>query len=82
MTAKLLDVVALTEDVPEYHLSRGQVGAVVEVLAGGEAFEVEFSDRDGRTYESVALQPDQVMRLHYEPISGRPISAAEQTANA
>ncbi|MDY6786106.1 MAG: DUF4926 domain-containing protein [Cyanobacteriota bacterium] len=38
---KLLDVIALTVDLPEYHLWRGQVGTVVEILAGGEAFEVE-----------------------------------------
>jgi hypothetical protein len=68
---KLLDVVALTVDLPEYHLRRGQVGTVVEILAGGTAFEVEFSDRDGRTYESVGLSPDQVMVLHYEPAAGR-----------
>ena len=49
---KLLDVVALTVDLPTYNLWRGQVGTVVEILAGGTAFEVEFSDREGRTYES------------------------------
>ena len=52
---KLLDVVALTVDLPEYNLWRGQVGTVVEILAGGAAFEVEFSDRAGRTYESLGL---------------------------
>jgi len=52
---ELLDVVALTVDLPEYHLRRGQVGTVVEILAGGKAFEVEFSDRNGRTYESLGL---------------------------
>ncbi len=66
-TIKLLDVVALTVDLPEYDLWRGQVGTVVEILAGGAAFEVEFSDRDGRTYESLGLHPDQIMVLHYEP---------------
>jgi hypothetical protein len=40
----LLDVVALTVNLPEYHLSKGQVGTVVEILGSGEAFEVEFSD--------------------------------------
>ncbi|PSO57478.1 MAG: DUF4926 domain-containing protein, partial [Cyanobacteria bacterium QH_7_48_89] len=42
---KLLDVVALTVDLPKYNLWRGQVGTVVETLANGTAFEVEFSDR-------------------------------------
>jgi hypothetical protein len=65
---KLLDVVALTTDLPEYNLWRGQVGTVVEILAEGSAFEVEFSDRQGRTYESLALRPDQLMVLRYEPL--------------
>ncbi len=50
---KLLDVVALTVDLPEYNLRRGQVGTVVEILAEDNAFEVEFSDRAGRTFESL-----------------------------
>ena len=82
--AKLLDVVALTVDLPEYNLWRGQVGTVVEILAGGAAFEVEFSERrdrvslrycNGRTYESVGLRPAQIMVLRFEPVS--PDSKAE-----
>lgn len=61
----LLDVVALTNDLPEYQLYRGQVGTVVEILAEGDAFEVEFSDQEGRTYESIALQDSQMMVLHF-----------------
>lgn len=68
-TAKLLDVVALTIDLPQYNLCRGQVGTIVETLAGGTAFEVEFSDRHGRTYESLGLRPEQIMVLHFEPAS-------------
>lgn len=68
-SVKLLDVVALTVDLPEYNLWRGQVGTVVEILAGGTAFEVEFSDRNGRTYESLGLRPNQIMVLHFEPVS-------------
>ncbi len=66
---KLLDVVALIVDLPEYNLWRGQVGTVVETLANGTAFEIEFSDRDGRTYESVGLRPEQIMLLRFEPAS-------------
>ena len=65
---KLLDVVALTVDLPKYNLWQGQVGTVVEILADGEAYEVEFCDREGRTYESVGLRPDQIMVLQYEPV--------------
>ena len=66
---KLLDVVALTADLPDYNLYRGQVGTVVETLANGTAFEVEFSDRNGRTYESIGLRPSQLMVLHFDPAS-------------
>lgn len=62
----LLDVVALAEDLPRQGLSRGQVGTVVECLEPG-VYEVEFSDNDGHTYESLALRSDQIIVLHYEP---------------
>ncbi len=68
-TVKLLDIVALIVEIPEYNLWRGQVGTVVELLADGAAFEVEFSARNGRTYESVGLHPEQIMVLYFEPAS-------------
>jgi len=68
-TPKLLDIVALTIDLPEYNLLRGQVGTIVEILADGAAFEVEFSDRNGQTYELVGLRPEQIMVLNFEPAS-------------
>ena len=69
MAVNLLDVVALTVDIPEYNLTQGQVGTVVEILASGKAFEVEFSDREGRTYESVGLRPDRFMVLQFDRVS-------------
>ena len=62
----LLDVVALTEDVPDHGLLRGQVGTVVESLGSG-AFEVEFVDNDGRTYATLPLRASQLLVLHYQP---------------
>ena len=81
MEIKLFDGVALIDDLPEYNLRRGQVGTVVEILANGQAFEVEFSDRDGRTYESVGLRPDQIMLLHYEPIKVQGTSNVDRAAD-
>ena len=54
-------------DIPEAGLVRGQVGTVVEVL-GPEVFEVEFSDDSGRTYASLALKSNDLLRLHHEPL--------------
>lgn len=62
---QLLDVVALTEDLPEHKLHRGQVGTVVELLAP-HVFEVEFSDDEGKTYAMLALRAEQLMVLHYQ----------------
>ena len=64
---KVLDVIALTVDLPQNNLWRGQVGKVVEILANGQAFEVEFSDRNGRTYESLGLTLVEFMILRFEP---------------
>lgn len=63
----ILDVVAITEDLPERGLYRGQVGTAVEILKPG-VFEVEFSDDEGRAYAFVALRADQLLLLHYEPV--------------
>lgn len=66
---KQYDVVALTVDMPDESLWSGQVGTIVEVYNDGEAFEVDFADRQGHTYGLVTLYPQQVMLLHYEPVS-------------
>jgi len=60
----LLDVVALTVDLPEQGLIRGQVGTVVEILSP-EIFEIEFSDDQGRTYAELPLCESQLLVLHY-----------------
>jgi hypothetical protein len=63
----LLDVVALTADLPDHGLMRGQVGTVVEHLAPG-VYEVEFSDDDGHTYAMLPLKAPQLLRLHFRPV--------------
>lgn len=65
---KLLDVVALIDDLEERGLVTGQVGTVVEVLDNG-VFEVEFCDNNGRTYATLALRDDQLMALYYSPVA-------------
>lgn len=66
-TPRLLDVVALTVDLPERQLIRGQVGTIVELL-DDNAYEVEFSDDEGRTYANLALRQAQFMVLHHRPL--------------
>lgn len=66
---KLLDVVALPQEVPEEGLRRGEVGTVVEVFERPEhqpaGVLVEFSDREGRAYSIVDLSAEQLIRLRY-----------------
>ena len=60
---KLLDTIALVEDIPSRKLKRGEVGAVVEILAP-EVYEVEFCDDEGQSYAELALRADQIISLH------------------
>lgn len=62
---RLLDVVALVEDLPDRRLVQGQVGTVVEELGPG-VFEVEFSDNSGRTYAIGAIEAKSLIVLHYQ----------------
>jgi hypothetical protein len=64
---KLFDSVVLLEDLPDANLSRGNVGAIVEVYNNGEAFEVEFVASDGSTYGLTTLRPHQFLVLEREP---------------
>lgn len=65
---KLLDVVALIENLPEQNLAVGQVGTVVEIH-DNQVFEVEFCDNEGRTYALVALHAKSLMPLLYAPVA-------------
>jgi len=59
---KLLDVVALTTNLPKYNLWRGEIGTVVECHSDN-AFEVEFVAQDGYTHALVTLRTDQIIPL-------------------
>ena len=60
---KLLDTIALVEDIPSRKLKRGEVGTIVEILAP-EVYEVEFCDDEGQSYAELALRADQIISLH------------------
>jgi hypothetical protein len=65
---KLLDVVALLEDLPEINLYKGQVGTIVEEYEPG-VFEVEFSNNTGKAYALEMLTENQLMVLYHYPLS-------------
>ena len=57
----LLDVVALTEDLPQKGLRKGQVGTIVEQLAP-QVYEVEFRWSDGKTHATAAVSEKLLIR--------------------
>jgi hypothetical protein len=61
---KILDVVALIENLDAKGLRRGDVGTVVEKWKD-DVFEVEFSDNTGKAYAFADLRPEQIMKLHF-----------------
>ncbi|PYI87207.1 MAG: DUF4926 domain-containing protein [Verrucomicrobia bacterium] len=68
---KLLEAVALLEDLPERKLRAGEVGTVVEVL-DPNVYEVEFCDEQGETYAELALRGEQIVPLHTK---GKPLKS-------
>jgi hypothetical protein len=65
---KELDTVALTSDLPEHGLKRGDVGAVVLVHGNRAAFEVEFVAYDGHTVALLTLEPAKLRALRESDI--------------
>jgi hypothetical protein len=61
---KLLDVVALTENLQSEGLRRGEVGTVVEKW-NDDVFEVEFSDETGKAYAFAAVPAEKLMKLYF-----------------
>jgi Domain of unknown function (DUF4926) len=64
---KLLDTVALLDDLPELGLHRGQVGTIVEVYEP-RAFEIEFVDIQGHSYALETLNASQLILLHHQSL--------------
>jgi hypothetical protein len=65
---KLLDIIALLQDLPESGLHRGNVGTIVEEYEPN-VFEVEFSDTSGKAYAIKTLNASQLMVLYHHPIA-------------
>jgi hypothetical protein len=58
---ELYEVVELTVNLPDEGLTAGAVGTIVHIYEQpNHAYEVEFSDDNGKTLAMLALQPDQI----------------------
>lgn len=62
-------VVALTVDMPDYHLKIGDTGTVVDVVKGGEAFVVEILTILGKTVAVVEVSPSQIRHIEQGEIA-------------
>lgn len=61
---KQFQVVALLQDLPEHSLKAGVRGTVLEELnEPHHAYEVEFTDGEGRTVALVHLKPNQIVAV-------------------
>src|ERR671926_1419177 len=59
--AQELDVVELTEDLPEFGLKKGEIGAVVVAFDNpDEAYDLEFVDESGKSRFAYAVKPSQI----------------------
>ena len=76
-TINELDAVALTGDLPEHGLVRGDVGTAVLVHGHGAGFEVEFIGYDGHTVALLTLERGQV-----RPLDTHDIPHARELAHA
>lgn len=54
------DRVALTVDLPQYHLKVGDVGVVVMIHGEHEGYELEIFSADGHTLDVITVEAAQV----------------------
>lgn len=62
------DPIVLTENLPEHALEAGDVGVVVHIYPGGEAFEVEFLTLAGETTAVTTLKKNQLRAIRKREI--------------
>ncbi|MEO8230721.1 MAG: DUF4926 domain-containing protein [Ignavibacteriota bacterium] len=70
----LLDIVALSSDLPNEGLLKGQVGTIVEILSD-HVFEVEFANDKGVAYAILPIKSSQIIQLHFNPAKSKRVYA-------
>jgi len=69
------DRIVLTGDLPAERLKAGDVGTVVHVHTGGQAFEVEFLTLDGKTAAIATVPSSHVRSVSSQDLThARPVS--------
>jgi hypothetical protein len=65
---KELETIVLSRNIPEYGLSRGDIGAVVHSYKGGDTLEIEFVTGEGHTIAVVTLDATDVRPMNANEI--------------
>lgn len=65
---KEYDEVALSVDLPDEGLREGDTGVIVDVLANGEAFVIEFFTVDGETIGVEILKANEVRPVQVDEV--------------
>ena len=63
MMIRELERVALTVDLPDYHLRAGDMGTVVDITSDGTEYTIEFFTLDGETFAVVPVSVEQIRRV-------------------
>ncbi len=63
------EMVVLTAELPGEQLTVGDVGTVVHVHAGGQAYEVEFTTLTGETVAVVSVSASQLRAVDRRDVS-------------
>ena len=73
-----LERVALTVDLPDYHLKAGDMGTVVDITSDGQEFTIEFFTLDGETFAVVPVLASQIRRVGSREIANARLVEARQ----
>lgn len=66
-----LECVILLVDLPDRGLSAGDIGTVVHVYPGGQAYEAEFFDLDGTTVGVETVEREQIRPARLDELEER-----------
>ena len=68
------DRAILTVDLPDHQLQVGDIGTVVHIYNGGNAYEVEFLTVDGQTLDVITVEAAQLREVQgSEILHARPL---------
>ena len=68
-TMQELELVALTQDLPEHELKIGDIGMILHIYSDHNGYEVEFVTLSGELIAIVSVYPAQIRQLKQNEIA-------------